>query len=130
MRGDVLPEEASKPIYLELEDVQNKVDRIIPYNRLSRLTEQEGFIDLFCGAGGFTIGFSKAGWKPLLGVDFDKKVKITVEKTFRLLRFLLMIYRNRRILIVLLTDLKARKLALWLVVRLVKGSRSLAKGGS
>jgi DNA (cytosine-5)-methyltransferase 1 len=29
------------------------------------------FIDLFCGAGGLTEGFKRAGWTPLCGVDHD-----------------------------------------------------------
>ena len=33
-----------------------------------------GFVDLFCGAGGFTVGLSRAGFRPLLGVDNNKRV--------------------------------------------------------
>jgi DNA (cytosine-5)-methyltransferase 1 len=29
------------------------------------------FIDLFCGAGGLTEGFKRAGWMPLCGVDVN-----------------------------------------------------------
>ena len=73
---------SSQPLPLVVEKVKKKVELIIPYECLDQLTEREGFIDLFCGAGGFTIGFSRAGWKPLLGVDFDEKIKSTVEKNF------------------------------------------------
>lgn len=31
------------------------------------------FIDLFCGAGGLTLGFEQAGFTPLLGVDADER---------------------------------------------------------
>ena len=31
------------------------------------------FIDLFCGAGGLTLGFEQAGFSPLLGVDADER---------------------------------------------------------
>jgi len=37
------------------------------------------FIDLFCGAGGITIGFERAGWKPILSVD----VNVNASKTHR-----------------------------------------------
>jgi DNA (cytosine-5)-methyltransferase 1 len=29
------------------------------------------FIDLFCGAGGLTVGLEDAGWKPFLGLDYS-----------------------------------------------------------
>ena len=32
------------------------------------------FIDLFCGAGGLTEGFKRAGWMPLYGVDVSYSV--------------------------------------------------------
>ena len=31
-------------------------------------------IDLFCGCGGFSLGFQKAGWRILLGLDNSKDV--------------------------------------------------------
>ncbi len=37
-------------------------------------------VDFFCGAGGMTNGFSKAGIKVLAGVDIDKDCKDTYEK--------------------------------------------------
>lgn len=40
------------------------------------------FIDLFAGAGGISIGLTKAGFKPLLAADFNKEVKETHEKNF------------------------------------------------
>jgi DNA (cytosine-5)-methyltransferase 1 len=36
-----------------------------------------GFVDLFCGAGGITIGLERAGWSPLLGVDLNKNASAT-----------------------------------------------------
>ncbi len=36
-------------------------------------------IDLFCGVGGFSEGFNKAGFDILLGVDYNKKLKSTFE---------------------------------------------------
>lgn len=32
----------------------------------------EGFVDLFSGVGGFTIGLERSGWAPFLGVDINK----------------------------------------------------------
>jgi len=29
-------------------------------------------LDLFCGAGGFTVGFVREGFRPVLGIDFDR----------------------------------------------------------
>lgn len=40
------------------------------------------FVDLFCGAGGFTIGFQKAGMDPLLGADFNKNAAETHRKNY------------------------------------------------
>ncbi|RDI05347.1 DNA cytosine methyltransferase [Flavobacterium sp. AG291] len=47
--------------------------------KFNKLSSKDGFIDLFSGAGGFTIGFGKAGWKPLLSVDINKNVTATHE---------------------------------------------------
>jgi len=38
---------------------------------------ERGFIDLFCGAGGFSIGLTEAGLKPILAVDFEKDCEKT-----------------------------------------------------
>ncbi|MCW5771473.1 MAG: DNA cytosine methyltransferase, partial [Rhodospirillaceae bacterium] len=37
----------------------------------------DGFVDLFAGAGGFMLGFERAGWHPLLCVDVDRCVELT-----------------------------------------------------
>lgn len=37
------------------------------------------FIDLFCGAGGLGVGLEKAGFKPLLSVDYDKDSTETLQ---------------------------------------------------
>ena len=34
-------------------------------------------IDLFCGVGGLSYGFERAGFKVLLGIDNDKKATET-----------------------------------------------------
>ncbi len=38
-----------------------------------------GFVDLFCGAGGFTVGFAMAGLRPLVCADVSEKVQKTHE---------------------------------------------------
>ena len=43
---------------------------------------QGGFVDLFCGAGGFTIGLERAGWLPLLGVDINPHAAATHRLNF------------------------------------------------
>ena len=56
-----------------------KVNSILPYDKIKNLADDFGFIDLFSGAGGFTIGFSRAGWNPLLSVDNNSSVSQTHE---------------------------------------------------
>ena len=40
-------------------------------------------LDLFCGAGGLSYGFEKAGFKVLLGIDNDEKALETFEKNHK-----------------------------------------------
>jgi DNA (cytosine-5)-methyltransferase 1 len=47
----------------------------------------EGFVDLFCGAGGFTIGMKQAGWGPLLGVDINAHAAATHRHNFPSVEF-------------------------------------------
>ena len=46
------------------------------------------FIDLFSGAGGFSIGFTKVGFNPLLCVDFNPNVAATHKENFSQIPFL------------------------------------------
>jgi DNA (cytosine-5)-methyltransferase 1 len=43
---------------------------------------QPRVLDLFSGAGGFTVGFVKEGFRPVLGVDFDQWAIETYAKNF------------------------------------------------
>lgn len=43
---------------------------------------EDSFVDLFCGAGGFTIGFTRAGWSPAICVDFNKNVALTHDHNY------------------------------------------------
>tara|TARA_Y100000816_G_scaffold18088_1_gene11835 strand:+ start:198 stop:1262 length:1065 start_codon:yes stop_codon:yes gene_type:complete len=40
------------------------------------------FIDLFCGLGGFRLGFEKNGFECVFSSDFDKNIQDTYEKNF------------------------------------------------
>ena len=60
----------------------------LPIAKLLNLPDEHGFVDLFCGLGGFTIGLAKAGWKPLLSVDNDHNVADTHEHNFPDLSFM------------------------------------------
>lgn len=40
---------------------------------MEKPVKEPTFLDLCCGAGGFSFGFKRAGWKPRLGVDACKK---------------------------------------------------------
>lgn len=45
--------------------------------------KKNNVIDLFCGAGGLSLGFSKAGFNILLGIDNDISSLRTFEKNFK-----------------------------------------------
>ena len=45
-------------------------------------------IDLFCGAGGLTLGLRRAGWAVVTGVDIDEAVKETYENNNPGVRFM------------------------------------------
>ncbi|MDB3880069.1 DNA cytosine methyltransferase [Alphaproteobacteria bacterium] len=46
------------------------------------------FVDLFSGAGGFTIGFQKAGMEPLIGADYNKNAAETHRQNYPYTPFL------------------------------------------
>lgn len=70
------------------------VRRITKAPRSSILTsfnqkrEELGFVDLFCGAGGFKLGFARAGLKPLVCADISKPVKTTFEFNYPAVPFI------------------------------------------
>ena len=55
---------------------------IISLSSKKKKTNKDNFIDLFSGAGGFSIGFTKAGFNPLLCVDFNPNVAATHKENF------------------------------------------------
>jgi len=52
-------------------------------------TQSSGFVDLFCGAGGLTLGFARAGLRPLVCADISKSVERTHEKNYSAVPFVL-----------------------------------------
>jgi len=40
-------------------------------------------LDLFCGCGGFSLGFQQAGFEIIAGIDNDKEALFTLEKNFK-----------------------------------------------
>lgn len=61
---------------------------VITYSKKRGSNASNGFIDLFSGAGGFTIGFSRAGMHPLLSVDFNPNAAKTHEQNYPGLPFI------------------------------------------
>ena len=66
---------------------RDEVARVLPFSGNSDGPDEEGFIDLFCGAGGFGIGFARSGLHPLLSVDFNSNVAKTHARNFPKLPF-------------------------------------------
>ncbi len=87
-------------------------DRVIPYSKLKKLDSKEGFIDLFCGAGGFTIGFAKGGWKPMLGVDFNKSVDKTHKFNFPTVPFMHADLSNNEVKNTIYSEFKEKEIGL------------------
>ena len=61
---------------------------IINLSTKKKKTNEDNFIDLFSGAGGFSIGFTKVGFNPLLCVDFNPNVAATHKENFSQIPFL------------------------------------------
>ena len=51
--------------------IGNAVPPLLAYQVAKCLPAGSSFVDLFCGAGGLSLGFKIAGWRPLLAVDSD-----------------------------------------------------------
>lgn len=69
-----------------------KVQALAPAksSRSTKAPEQKGsgFVDLFCGAGGISIGLERAGWLPLLAVDSNPHASATHRHNFPAMPFL------------------------------------------
>lgn len=51
--------------------IGNAVPPLLAYQIAKALGDTGQFVDLFCGAGGLSLGFLWAGWKPIVGNDID-----------------------------------------------------------
>jgi DNA (cytosine-5)-methyltransferase 1 len=61
------------------EQIGNAVPPILAYHIAQHIGEQGTFVDLFCGAGGLSLGFVWAGWVPILGNDINETFLETYE---------------------------------------------------
>ena len=60
--------------------IGNAVPPLVSYQIAKQLGEPGYFVDLFCGAGGLSLGFSWAGWEPVAANDIDEKFLETYKK--------------------------------------------------
>ena len=69
-------------------DARGAESHIFPQSDVFEQAESMGFVDLFAGAGGITIGFTRGGFRPLLSADFNTSVELTHRKNFPSIPFL------------------------------------------
>lgn len=72
LNGEVAMEDADPPSRIGgavLAKVSSTTRKALLGGHLSDLPASRGFVDLFSGVGGLTLGLGRAGWKPLLSVD-------------------------------------------------------------
>lgn len=50
--------------------------------RISLKKQNYNYVDLFCGAGGMSLGFDKAGFKNIFSVEYDKQIANTYNNNF------------------------------------------------
>lgn len=76
MAGDIREEDKQSPerVIVANSSKYSQLEASLSLPDLQAQGDEMSFVDLFAGAGGFTIGFSRAGWKPLLCVDNNKSV--------------------------------------------------------
>lgn len=60
--------------------IGNAVPPLLAYQVAKNLKPRGVYVDLFCGAGGLSLGFKITGWKPLLAVDVDPYATSTYRK--------------------------------------------------
>lgn len=60
--------------------IGNAVPPLLAYQIAKVLPFRGNFVDLFCGAGGLSLGFKWAGWKPILATDIEPSFLETYSK--------------------------------------------------
>jgi DNA (cytosine-5)-methyltransferase 1 len=100
LRGNTAASEGALPKVMACNDsdAAKGVGGTLQLGKVHELPSREGFVDLFSGAGGFTLGFARAGWRPLLSVDCNKHVRDTHASAFPAVPFLLGDLSNTRVL--------------------------------
>ena len=98
--------------------------------KLLKKPDEYGFVDLFCGLGGFTIGLAKAGWKPLLAVDNNRNVADTHAHNFPDLAFMNADLSLEETKDVVVRRFGNKMLGSWQAALRAKGFRSSASGDS
>ena len=61
-------------------DTHNK-NKVV--NKAKKRTEKPAVLDLFCGCGGFSLGFQQAGFDVIAGIDNDNEALFTLKKNFK-----------------------------------------------
>src|SRR5205814_1515277 len=62
--------------------IGNAVPPLLAYQIASVLPYAGVFVDLFCGAGGLSLGFHWRGWRSAMANDIDKSFLATHERNF------------------------------------------------
>ena len=68
--------------FLEIEKPAYEVSIKKKKNNNNNIMNKPTYIDLFCGAGGFSLGFDKAGFKNIFSIDIENNFCKTYRKNF------------------------------------------------
>jgi len=61
--------------------IGNAVPPLLAFQVANAISPESGqFVDLFCGAGGLSVGFAWAGWKPLVATDWSSSAVATYKE--------------------------------------------------